>query len=79
MMMQEMMNQCCGEDCKPNLNKMKAFMEKSGKQDFSEEELAMMCQITRFFLENNFCGPEGGPDAKQMKQLFENCGCCCEP
>ena len=78
-MMQEMMNQCCGNDSKPDLNKMKAFMEKSGKQDFSEEELATMCQTTRFFFQNNFCGLEGRPDDKQMKQLFGNCGCCCEP
>ena len=79
MMMQEMMNQCCTDDSKPDLNKMKAFMEKCGKQDFSEEELAMMCQTPRFFLENHSCGPEGRPDAKQMKQLFGNCGCCCGP
>jgi hypothetical protein len=76
-MMQEMMNHCCADDCKPDLNKMKAFMEKWGKQDFSEEEHAMMCQTTRFYLENHFCDPEGRPDAKQMKQLFGNCGCSC--
>ena len=47
-MMQEMMKQCCADDCKPDLNKMKAFMEKCGKQDFSDEELAMMCQTPPF-------------------------------
>ena len=78
-MMQEMMNQCCEDNNKPDLNKMKAFLEKSGKQDFSEEELAFMCQTIRFFFENNFCGPGGRSDDKQMKQLLGNCGCCCEP
>ena len=77
-MMQEMLSQCCGDDFQPYLYKMKIFMEKGGKQDFSEEELAMMCQITRFYFENNFCGPEGSPDAMQMQRLFKDCGCCCE-
>ena len=69
-MMQEMMSQCCGDDSKPDLNKMKTFMEKCEKQDFGEEELAMMCQIGRFFFENNFCGPEGRPDDKQMSHVL---------
>ncbi len=78
-MMNEMMAECCGDNGKPDFNKMKAFIEKCGKQDFSEEEHATMCQTTRFYLENHFCGPEGRPDAKQMKQLFGNCGCSCGP
>ena len=56
--MNEMMAECCDDDGKLDLNKMKGFMEKCGKQDFSEEELAMMKQ---------FCRPEGKPDAEQMK------------
>ena len=79
MIMQEMMKQCCDDNSNPDLNKMREFLEKQGKQGFDEDQLAMMCQGTRFFLENNFCGPEGKPDAEQMKQLFEDCGCCCEP
>ncbi len=74
--MNKIVAECCGDDGKPDLNKMKVFMEKCGKQDFSEEELAMMCKTTRFFLENHFCGPEGRPDAKKMKQFMENRGCC---
>ncbi len=66
-MMNEMMAECCDDDGKLDLNKMKGFMEKCGKQDFSAEELTMMKQ---------FCGPEGKPDTEQMKQLMENCGCC---
>ena len=66
-MMSELMAECCGDDGNPNLDKMKAFMEKCGKKDFSEEELTMMKQ---------FCGPEGKPDAEQMKQFMDNCGCC---
>ena len=50
-MMNEMMAECCGDTGKPDFNKMKTFMEKCGKQDFSEEELAMMCEATRFTLE----------------------------
>ena len=65
--MNEMMAECCDGDGQPHLNKMKAFMEKCGKRDFSEEEFVMMKQ---------FGGPEGRPDAKQMKQFMEDCGCC---
>jgi hypothetical protein len=45
---------------------MKQFMEHCGKEEFSEQKIAMMKQ---------FCGLEGKPDAKQMKQFMENCGC----
>ncbi len=71
----EMMAECCGDGGEPDLNKMKIFMEKCEMQDFSEDELATMCEATRFTLEKNCCGPEGRPDAKQMKQLFGDCNC----
>ena len=74
-MMNEMMAECCGDTGKPDFNKMKTFMEKCGKQDFSGEELAMMCEATRFSFEKHCCGPEGRPDTKQMKQLFGDCNC----
>ena len=77
-MMQEMLSQCCGDDFKPYLFKMKMFMENGEEQDFSEEELGQMCQITRFYFENNFRGPDGSPDAMQMQRLFKDCGCCSE-
>ena len=67
-MMNEMMEQCCGDDGNPDFDMMKQFMERCGKEEFSDEQIAMMKQ---------FCGPEGKPDAKQMKQLFEDCECCC--
>ena len=79
-MINEMMAECCGGDGKPDLNKMKMFMAKCGEQDFSEKQLAMMCQATRFSLEKHFCGPESKPDAKQLKQFMkvfmEDCECC---
>ncbi len=74
-MMNEMMAECCGDTGKPDFNKMKTFMEKCAKQDFSEEELAMMCEATRFSFEKHCCGPERRPDTKQMKQLFGDCNC----
>ena len=61
----EVMAECCGDD--GDLNKMKAFMEKCGKQDFSEGDFAMMKQ---------FCAPAGTLDSRQMKQFMENRGCC---
>ena len=67
MMMDEMMKQCCGEEGKPNFEKMKQVMESCGKQGFSDQELAMM---------KKFCGPEARPDFEKMKQFMEGCGCC---
>ena len=65
--MNEMMQQCCGSNGKPDFDMMKQFMEHCGKEEFSEQQIAMMRQ---------FCGPDSKPDAKQMKQFMENCGCC---
>ncbi len=74
-MMNEMMAECCDDNGKPDFSKMNTFMEKCEKQDFSEDELATMCEATRFSFEKHCCGPEGRPDTKQMKQLFGNCNC----
>ena len=65
--MNEIMAECCGGDGKPDLNKMKAFMEKCGKQDFNEGDFAMMKQ---------FCRSEGALDPRQLKLFMENRGCC---
>jgi hypothetical protein len=65
--MNEIMAECCGDDGKLDLNKIKAFMEKCGKQDFNEGDFAMMKQ---------FCPPEGTLDPRQLKQFMENRGCC---
>ena len=79
-MMNEMMAECCGDTGKPDFNKMKTFMEKCEKQDFSEEELATMCEATRFAFEKHCCGPEGTLDAKQLPRFMEvvmkDCECC---
>ena len=64
--MTDMMKQCCGEDGKPNFEKMKQFMEGCGKEQFSDNETQMMKQ---------FCGSGGMPDPEKMKELMEKCGC----
>ena len=64
--MSEMMKQCCGEDGKPDFDKMKHFMANCGKEGFGGKEIAMMKQ---------FCGQEGMPDMEKMKELMEKCGC----
>lgn len=61
-----MMKQCCGEDGKPNFEKMKQFMESCGKRKFSDDETQMM---------KDFCGCEGMPEPEKMKEVMEKCGC----
>lgn len=65
-MMSEMMKQCCGDDGKPSLEKMKQFMEQCGKKEFHEEHMAMM---------KEFCAEKGMPDFEKMKAMMEKCGC----
>ena len=65
-MMQEMMNQCCTDDGKPDFEKMKQFMEHFGKRDLSEEQIAKM---------KGFCGQEGMSDMAKMMEFMEKCGC----
>ncbi len=64
--MNEMMQQCCGSNGKPDFGMMKQFMEHCGKDEFSEEHIAMMKQ---------FCGQEGMPVMKKMMEFMEKCGC----
>ena len=64
--MNEMMEQCCGSNGKPDFDMMKRFMERSGKEEFSEEQITVMKQ---------FCGQEGMPNKKNMMELMEKCGC----
>ncbi len=65
-MMNEMMERCCGGDGKPDFDMMKQFMEHCGKEEFSEEQIAMM---------KGFCGQEGKPDMMKMMEFMERCGC----
>ena len=65
-MMNEMMKQCCGDDGKPDFEKMKQFMTECGKGSFGETEIAMMKQ---------FCCQEGMLDFTKMKEMMEKCGC----
>jgi len=65
-MMNEMMEQCCRADGKPDFDMIKQFMEHCGKSQFSNNDMQMMKQ---------FCGQEGMPDMTKMKQMMESCGC----
>ena len=65
-MMNEMMKECCNEGGMPDFDKMKAFMERCGKTQFTEADIEMIRQ---------FCSQTGKPDAEKMKQLMEKCGC----
>ncbi len=65
-MMPDMMKQCCGEDGKPDFEKMKQFMKNCGKEQFSDNEMQMMKQ---------FCGSGGMPDPEKIKVLMEKCSC----
>jgi hypothetical protein len=64
--MNEMMEQCCDSNGKPDFDMMKQFMKRCGKEEFSEAQIGMM---------NGFCGQEGMPDMTKMKELMEKCGC----
>ena len=64
--MNEMMKQCCGDDGKPDFEKMKHFMQQCGKDSFGEAETAMM---------KEFCCKEGTPDFEMMKEMMKKCGC----
>ena len=64
--MNEMMQQCCGSNGKPDVDMMKKFMERCGKEEFSEEQIGMM---------KGFCGQEGKPDKAKMMEFMETCGC----
>lgn len=65
-MMSEMMKQCCGQDGKPDFDKMKQFMKHCGKDAFSDDEIQMM---------KHFCAQEKMPDVEMMKEMMEKCGC----
>ncbi len=45
--MNEMMEQCCGSNGKPDFDMMKQFMKHCGKEEFSENQIGMM---------KRFCG-----------------------
>lgn len=65
-MISEMMKKCCGDDGKPDFERMKQYMEKCGKDSFGESEIAMMKQ---------FCCQEGRSNSEKMKEMMEKCGC----
>jgi hypothetical protein len=65
-MMQMMMKECCGEDGMPDFEKMKGFMQKCGKAEFTEDEMKIMRQ---------FCSQRDMPNAEKMKQFIQKFGC----
>lgn len=65
-MMQEMMKRCCGEDGRPDFDRMKWFMQECGMAGFSDEHIAAM---------KRFCSGEGMPDFQEMRRFVEGCGC----
>lgn len=65
-MMQTMMQQCCGEGGMPDFDKIKQFMAQCGKKEFDEDQIAMMKQ---------FCAGKDIPDFEKMKAMMEKCGC----
>lgn len=65
-MMNEMMQQCCGADGKPDFDMMKQFMERCGKSEFSDDDVNRMKQL---------CGQEKMPDMDSMNKMMESCGC----
>ena len=65
-MMDEMMKQCCGPDGRADVERLKAFMERCGKKEFSIEEFQLM---------EEFCARDKAPDAAQMRELMDNCRC----
>jgi hypothetical protein len=64
--MNEMLEQCCASNGKPDFDMMKQFMQRCGKEEFSEEQIGMM---------KGFCGQEGMPDMTRMMEFMEKCGC----
>ena len=61
-----MMKQCCGDDGKPDFEKMKQFMERCCRERVGDDEMRIMKEI---------CSREGTSDLKKMKELMEICGC----
>ena len=64
--MNDMMRQCCGSSGKPDFDMMMRYMERCGKEEFSEEQIGMM---------KGFCGQEGKPDKTKMMEFMKKCGC----
>jgi hypothetical protein len=64
--MNDMMQQCCGSNGKPDFDMMKQYMERCGKEAFSDEQIGMM---------KGFCGQEGTPDKTKMMEFMKKCGC----
>ena len=64
--MNEMMEQCCGGDGKPNFDMMKRFMGHCGKSEFTDDDVETMKQ---------FCCGESMLDMSKMREMMESCGC----
>jgi len=57
-MMTQMMKECCGQDGMPDFEKMKSFMEKCGKREFTDDEIKMMRQFCAQYWQPERLGEE---------------------
>jgi hypothetical protein len=64
--MNNMMEQCCGTDGRPDFDMMKQFMSHCGKSDFTNTDLERMKQ---------FCCAEDMPGMSKMMDMMKSCGC----
>jgi hypothetical protein len=64
----EMMSQCCGAEGKFDFEKMKAFMERCGKTDFTRDQIEEMKKLC--------C--DHGEMCDKMMHFMKSCGCSCE-
>jgi len=64
--MNQMMEQCCGGDGKPDFDMMKRFMGHCGKSDFTDDDVEKMTL---------FCYGKGMPNMFRIKEMMESCGC----
>jgi hypothetical protein len=63
----EMMSQCCGAEGKFDVEKMKAFMQRFGKMEFTDDQIAKMKELCR----------EQGDICDEMVKFMRGCGCSC--
>jgi hypothetical protein len=64
--MNEMMEQCCSGDGRPDFDMMRRFMGRCGKNEFTDDDVEKMTL---------FCCGKGKPNMSRMKKMMQSCGC----
>jgi hypothetical protein len=64
--MDRIKEQCCTGDGRADFDKIRRFMERGGKFDFSDGDIDRM---------QTFCDQPGTADGAKLKQLLVSCGC----